>query len=150
MATDPEASEVVLCDTSFISRQEASLRHPERLAHWSRAVLERLDAAVLAISVFSLAEIRAGRIHAQWGQQRADAQEARLAAFLLVPLDENVLAEYSVLHAWALGGRARNHNDLWIAATAIARGIPLASCDQHFEEIARDHALHHIYLPATP
>ena len=110
----------------------------------------RLDQALLAISVISLAEIRAGRIYAKWGQHRADAQETRLAAFLLVPLDEDVLAEYAVLHAWALAGNPHMHNDLWIAATAIARGIPLVSCDQHFEQIAREHALDHIYLPPAP
>lgn len=150
MATDPDAPEVVLCDTSFVSLQEASARRPERVAHWPRDVLDRLDRALLAISVISLAEIRAGRIHAGWGQRRADAQEARLAAFLLVPLDDDVLAEYAILHAWALGGRPQKHNDLWIAATAIARGIPLVSCDRHFEEIAREHALDHIFLPPAP
>lgn len=41
-------------------------------AHWDRAVVARRDAAILAVSVFSLAEIRAGRIYAGWGQPRAD------------------------------------------------------------------------------
>ena len=38
-------------------------------------------------------------------------------------------------------------NDLWIAATAISRGLPLVSCDGDFMRIAVDHPLEHIYLP---
>jgi len=66
-----------------------------------------------------------------------------------VPLDEPVVAEYVKLHAWSLKGHATPHNDLWIAATAVARGIPLVSCDRHSVAIADDHALEHIYLPAA-
>jgi predicted nucleic acid-binding protein len=113
-------------------------------------IVERLDSAVLAISVFSLAEIRAGRIYANWGQRRSDAQEARLAAFVKIPLDEDILAEYANLHAWHLRGNTTPHNDLWIAATAISRSFPLASCDDDFNRIALDHPLDHIYLPPRP
>jgi predicted nucleic acid-binding protein len=150
MATELEPPEVILCDTSFVGRQEAALARPETVAHWPPDVVARLERALLAISVITLAEIRAGRIYARWGQRRADAQEARLAAFLLVPLDEDVLAEYAVLHAWSLAGNPQKHNDLWIAATAIARGIPLVSCDRHFEQIAQDQPLDHIYLAPAP
>jgi len=139
--------ETILCDTSFVGVQE---RGDAATAHWDRAVLARLDAAILAVSVFSLAEIRAGRIYAKWGQRRSDDQEARLAAFLRVPLDEDIADVYSELHAWALRGHATPHNDLWIAATAISRRVPLASCDGDFDRIADDFPLEHIYLPPRP
>jgi len=148
MAT-PLSPEVILCDNSFVSRQERARSDPAAVAHWPQDVKDRLETALLAISIFALAEIRAGRVYAGWGEKRSLAQEARLAAFLTVPLDERVIEEYVKLHAWSLKGHATPHNDLWIAATAIARGIPLVSCDRHFMAIADDHALEHIYLPAS-
>ena len=128
--------EVILCDTSFISLQERASRVPASVAHWPPEAVDRLNRALLAVSVFAIAEIRAGRLYAKWGQARADAQEARLSAFVRVPLDEGVLAEYVSLHAWSRRGHLSPHNDLWIAATAIARHLPLVSCDRHFTVIA--------------
>lgn len=142
---DPE---VILCDTTFVSLQEKAGAKPETILHWPKATLERLDTATLALSVFSLAEIRAGRLHANWPQGRADRQEARLAAFLLIPLDENILNEFAKLYAWSLKGHTINHNDLWIAATALARDMPLVSCDKHHRDIADAHPLDLIFLPA--
>lgn len=81
------------------------------------------------------------------GPKGSDTQEARLAAFIRVPLDDEILNEYATLHAWNRRGHCTSHNDLWIAATAITRGFPLVSCDKHFEAIAQDHPLDHIYLP---
>ena len=142
-----QAPEVILCDTTFVSLQEIAERKPDAIAHWQSDVMSRIDVAILAISVFTIAEIRAGRIKANWGQRRADSQEARLAAYVTIPLDEDILNAYAALHAWSAGGRPTPHNDMWIAATAIARSLPLVSCDTHFVRIAEDHDLEHIYLP---
>jgi predicted nucleic acid-binding protein len=142
--------EVILCDSSFVGVQETALKKPDATAHWPADVVERLDAAILCLSVFSLAEIRAGRIHGNWPQPRSDAQEARLAAFVKIPLDEDILNEYATLHAWNLHGNTTPHNDLWIAATAISRGFPLVSCDTDFNRIAADNPLDHIYLAPRP
>jgi predicted nucleic acid-binding protein len=150
MATKTDEPEVILCDTTFVSLQERAGAKPETIAHWPKDTLERLDAAILALSVISLAELRAGRIHAEWGEARSERQEARLAAFLLVPLDEAILNAYAQLHAWNLKGRGIKHNDLWIAASAIARELPLVSCDEHHQVVAADHPLDLIYLPAKP
>jgi predicted nucleic acid-binding protein len=143
-------AEKILCDTSFIGIQERGLKEPKRIAHWPAATMKRLDKAILAISPFSLGEVRAGRIYAGWGEKRAEAQEARLAAFVLIPLDDEVLDVYAELHAWGLRGHPTGHNDLWIAATAISREIPLVSCDEDFEPIAENWSLDHIYLPVRP
>lgn len=144
---DQGSPEVILCDSSFVGYQERALRDPAAVSHWPSAAVARIDAAVLAISVIAIAEIRAGRIYANWGPKRCDAQDARLAAFLTIPLDNRVLDEYARLHAWSLRGHLTPHNDLWIAATAIARGLPLVSCDKHFKDIALDTTLDQIYLP---
>src|SRR4051812_29884077 len=140
-------SETILCDTSYVGVQE---RGAKATAHWDPAVVARLDAAILAISVFSLAEIRGGRIYAGWGQARSDAQEARLAAFLQVPLDEAVMDIYAELHAWSKRGHPMPHNDMWIASTAISRAVPLVSCDADFDRVAADFDLEHIHLPVRP
>jgi predicted nucleic acid-binding protein len=147
---EPASSEVILCDSSFVSVQERASRDPAAVAHWPRDTVARLNAGVLAISIFALAELRAGRVHGRWQQKRCDAQEARLAAFLTVPLDRGVVARYVDLHAWNLRGHPTPHNDLWIAATAMSRGVALVSCDRHFDSIAQDHDLQHIYLPQKP
>lgn len=76
-----------------------------------QTAVDRLDAAVLAISVISLAEVRAGRIYANWGRERSERQEARLAAFLQLPLDEAILDVYAEIHAWSLRGNAIPHNE---------------------------------------
>lgn len=150
MSTFTNPPEVILCDTTFVSMQERASGDPGSVAHWQTEVVRRLDSAVLAVSIFTIAEMRAGRLYANWGRVRSDAQEARLAAFVRVPLDDEVLDEYVALHAWNLRGHAIAHNDLWIAATALARGLPLVSCDRHFEAVAADHPLELIYLPADP
>ena len=141
------APQVILCDTTFVSLQEISERKPEAIAHWPSNVLNRIDSAILAVSVFTLAEIRAGRIAANWGQRRSERQERLLAAYVTVPLDEDILNEYATLHAWSSRGHKTPHNDMWIAATAITRRFPLVSCDEHFEKLAESHELEHIYLP---
>jgi len=120
-------AEIILCDTTFVSLQERAGQRPETIAHWPHEALDRVDHAILALSVFSLAEIRAGRIYAGWGETRSERQEARLRAFLLVPLDEAILDQYARLHAWNLKGHSIQHNDLWIAASAISRTLPLVS-----------------------
>jgi len=145
--SERQPPEVMLCDTTFVSVQETSERKPDAIAHWPTDVLSRIDSAILAVSVFTLAEIRAGRIAGNWGQRRSERQERLLAAFVTVPLDEDILNEYATLHAWSSRGHKMPHNDMWIAATAIARGFPLVSCDAHFERIAEAHGLEHIHLP---
>lgn len=147
--SEPRQAEVILCDTTFVSLQERAGQRPETIAHWPQEALDRVERAILALSVFSLAEIRAGRIYAGWGESRSERQEARLRAFLLVPLDEAILDQYAVLHAWNLHGHNIKHNDLWIAASAMSRSLPLVSCDRHHEVVAADHVLDLIYLPAT-
>ena len=61
--------EVIHCDTSFIGLQERALRDPASVAHWPAEVVSRLDQALLAISIFAIAEIRAGRLYARWVSQ---------------------------------------------------------------------------------
>lgn len=120
---------------------------PERYEHWDADDLERVDKAILAISVITLAEARWGYLKANWGEKRIADEESRLGSFLQVPLDDQDLDEWARLRylcyekGWTCGD-----NDLWIAATASTRGYPLVTCDQDQERLKVDPALTVIYF----
>lgn len=124
--------ETILCDTSFVSVVQSS----GAAATWPAGVRARLDAAVLAINVITLAELRDGHIYAKWGAKRRARAEQLIASYLLVPLDMATVNECARLRATCrIGGVTVPDNDIWIAATANVRDWPLVSCDQHFDSI---------------
>jgi len=147
--SDPPAPpERLLCDTSFVG---ASAKRPARSAgftRWPTETVRRIDAGILAISVITLAEARYGYRNADWEPARIEREERRLAGFLQIPLDPFVVDEWARLrlsskqNGWNVGD-----NDLWIAATASARGYPLVTCDGDQARIA-DPSLEVIHLPA--
>lgn len=143
-----DGPERLLCDTSFVGHVGRRKAKPERYQHWHEGILERIEKAVLEISVLSLAEARFGYLKGNWGESRIQAEEARLAGFVQVPLDPPVLDEWARLRfhrhkeAWAVGD-----NDLWIAATASTRGHPLVTCDSGQARLDGDPALEVIFLP---
>ena len=145
-ARDSDESEHILCDTSFVSLVDVASARPDLIAHWPQAVRARLDVAVLAITVFVLGELRSGRIKAGWNEQRIEKAERALAAYLFVPVDPEVLDCYVGLRARYLS--QLGDNDLWIAATAKARGWPLVACDLDFCRLKTEIEL--IYLPHKP
>ncbi len=111
-------------------------------------MLERIDSAILAISVITLAEARYGYLNAGWGAARVEREERRLASFLQIPLDPTIVDEWARLkvlnrqNGWNLAD-----NDLWIAATASARGHALVTCDADQARIV-DPKLGVLHLPA--
>ena len=130
----------ILCDTSFVS----VLQVKGWLATWPAETQQRLNSAILGISVITLAELRDGHISAKWGDARRTAAEQLIAAYLWVPLDMAVVNECARLRAACrASGVVLPDNDIWIAATANVRGWPLVSCDRHFERIPD---VDHIFL----
>lgn len=102
----------------------------------------RLDVSALpdesAISVVTLAELRAGVLAAKDTGTRAlrMATLDAIADVELLPIDEhaaNLSAELRVLLAEA--GRRVNVNDLWIASTAAANGLPVVTQDSDFDPL---------------
>ncbi len=98
-----------------------------------------LDAAGLpdeaAISVVTLAELQAGVLAARDTDTRARrlATVEAVADVEVVPIDAEAAlmwAQMRVLLAEA--GRRVNVNDLWIAASAASRGLPLITQDDDF------------------
>lgn len=148
MSVSPSPPERLLCDTSFVGATAKRSTQPGRFSHWSTQTLDRIDSAILAISVITLAEARYGYLNAGWEAARIEREERRLASFLQIPLDPTIVDEWARLkvlsrqNGWNLAD-----NDLWIAATASTRGHPLVTCDGDQARIV-DSKLEVLHLPS--
>jgi predicted nucleic acid-binding protein len=92
-----------------------------------------------AVSVVTLAELQAGVLAAA----DVDVRARRLATLDAVSDIELIDIDESAARAWArmrvhLGeiGRRVNVNDLWIAAVAASRGLPVVTQDDDFGPVA--------------
>jgi len=92
--------------------------------------------ASVSISVITVAELRLGVLTAV----SLDARARRMATLRLVESLEPLPVDDRVADAWAelvaglrAAGRRAPVNDSWIAATAIARGIPVATQDDDYD-----------------
>jgi predicted nucleic acid-binding protein len=92
----------------------------------------------LAVSVITVGELRAGVLSAADLATR-DRRLSTLAVVLAldpVPVDEEVAGAWARLRvALRDMGRRMGVNDSWIAATAIALGVPLVTQDDDLGEI---------------
>lgn len=99
-----------------------------------------LDAArmpdELATSVVTVAELHAGVLAAK----DTDARARRLSTLdalsdvEVLPIDEGAARAWAQLRVHlAEAGRRVNVNDLWIAATALSRGLPVVTQDNDFD-----------------
>jgi len=98
---------------------------------------EKLPASV-SISVVTVGELRLGVLMAASLEARARRMATlRLAESLApLPVDDATADAWAVLVAGLRGaGRKVPVNDSWIAATAIARGIPVATQDDDYDEM---------------
>lgn len=147
-ATEPDSGpEHILCDTSFVSIVELASTRPTVIEHWAQDVRDRLfGGAILGVTIFVLGEVRSGRLIAGWGEANIAKAEKALGAYLVVPVDFDVLDAYVDLRARYF--KQLGDNDLWIAATAKARGWPLVTTDTDFCRL-KD-VIELIYLPAKP
>ena len=94
--------------------------------------------ASLAVSVVTVAELRLGVLAAADPTARARRLETVTQVEALDPIPIDVL----VAHAWATlrlslreVGRRMPINDSWIAATAIALGVPVVSQDADYDDV---------------
>ncbi len=147
MSAPPSPPERLVCDTSFVGASAKRSAQPDRFSHWPNGTLDRIDHAILAISVITLAEARYGYLNAGWGAVRIAREESRLASFLQIPLDLTIIDEWARLKVLSRrNGWNVADNDLWIAATASARGQALLTCDADQARID-DPALEVVHLP---
>ncbi|MGI8535056.1 MAG: type II toxin-antitoxin system VapC family toxin [Mycobacteriales bacterium] len=126
MATEPGPVKLALADTSlFIAvEQERPLAGtpPEQIA----------------VSIVTIAELRLGVLAADDGPTRARRLESLTRADALEPLpvDRSVAAAWAaLLIALRDAGKRMPLNDSWIAATALAKGIPVVSQDADYDEV---------------
>ena len=119
-------TEEALADTSLFVAVEQdrplSSRPPERVA----------------VSVITIGELRLAVLAADSGPVRARRLETLSAAEALDPLP----VDAQVAQAWAAlrlalrdAGKRMPINDSWIAATAIANGMPVASQDGDYDDV---------------
>ena len=95
-----------------------------------------IESRRLAISVVTLGELRYGALAAGWQEERTALLEAELRTYGTVPVDAYVAERYAAVRMRCERmGRRKDDNDLWIAATAIHYGIPLASLDRDHLDI---------------
>jgi predicted nucleic acid-binding protein len=103
-----------------------------------RRLYERQLPEESAVSVVTLAELHAGVLAAA----DTDTRAVRLATLGLIsdiavlPVDEQAALEWARLRVHlAEAGRRVNVNDLWIAATAISRELPVVTQDGDFDPL---------------
>jgi predicted nucleic acid-binding protein len=139
--------ETLICDTSFVSHLLSRQERPDRYPHWSADDLARIRASLLAISIVTISELRAGYLHAGWGSRRIAKAERQWADFLPLLIDDPHLNAWARLWATAKArGVAIGDNDLWIAATAACHGHILVTCDRDHVRLAPDLPVEVLYL----
>ncbi len=94
--------------------------------------------ASLAVSIITVAELRAGVL----GAHDLATRSRRLATLELVLSFEPVPIDARVAEAWAElrirlrdAGSSLKVNDSWIAATALALGVPVVTQDADFDSV---------------
>ncbi len=88
------------------------------------------------VSAVTLGELRLGVLQAQ----NPEAASRRLSTYQLAQRFEPLTVDEAVSEAWALlvsrlraAGRKAPINDSWIAATAIAHGVPIVTQDSDYD-----------------
>ena len=103
-----------------------------------RKLSRDVDDYDVALSVISFAELTAGVLAATSSRVRSVrlATLDRLSDVEVLPVDVAVATVWATLrvHVAEVGGRV-NVNDLWIAATAVARELPLLTQDADFDAL---------------
>ena len=92
----------------------------------------------LAVSVITIGELRAGVLAANNVADRNRRLATLTAALQLdpVPVDQAVAAEWARLRVLLRdSGRRMPVNDSWIAATALALGVPVVTQDDDFPDL---------------
>jgi predicted nucleic acid-binding protein len=142
--------ELLVADTSFISVWHAMGAVSQAAAPWPSSTTRRIATAALSVSVVTVAELRAGHLKANWGERRRMHADRWLCRFAQIAVDRPVADAWAVLKdATRRRGWACSENDLWIAATGWARGVPVVTCDRDFLCLPAL-GVEVVYCPRTP
>lgn len=93
----------------------------------------------VVLAAQTVGEVRAGALMRGWGERRVADLEATIGRLAVAPVDDAVAGSWAELKAEcsAIGhalGQKIHDGDRWIAATARALGLPLASNDGIFAD----------------
>jgi len=127
----------VVIDTNVFSWVYAAPRNTERTKEW----LTRLAGRTVVLAVQTEVEIRSGPRLAGWSASRTDALMKQLEGKITIPVDDKVQEKYVDLTVWSKSAahpifQPVHSSDRWIAATALAYDLDLASGDFIFQNIA--------------
>lgn len=90
------------------------------------------------VSVVTLAELQAGVLAASGSEARARRMATldRISSIVVLDVTESVASEWARLRVHlAEQSRRVNVNDLWIAASAVAHGLPIVTQDDDFDPL---------------
>ena len=132
------ADAAVLLDTDVFSAlfgmpREMALKRGFPLDRWA----EQLQGTRVTISFQTHAEVLAGALYGRWSDRRIGDMRARLDVTPTIDEDREVVEAFAELTAACkrsgLALHAKMHTgDRWVAACAIAKGLPLLSQDGIF------------------
>lgn len=104
----------------------------------ARFDVSRFENFEWGVSAITLGELRLGVLQAQ----DPESASRRLSVYQLAQRFEALPADEAVSEVWALlvsrlraAGRRAPVNDSWIAATAIAHGVPIVTQDSDYDAI---------------
>ena len=130
MTTAPNQPTPVLVDTDVFSWVFVGPRRTPNAQRWADALTGRTLTVVVQTDV----ELRAWPLWKNWGEKKAQDLDAKLATVGTIQVSLEVQRQFIDLTVWA---RRHGHAiqdkvhtaDRWIAATALAYGLELASGD---------------------
>jgi predicted nucleic acid-binding protein len=133
----PGPDRPVLVDTDVFSRVFVIEPRDDVADQWAA----RLEGRTVVIAVQTSVELRAWPLLHHWGDKRTQRLLQRIASVPALQVSQSVQDRYVDLTAWAKhSGHAvydKTHTaDRWIAATALAHDLELASRDGLFVGIA--------------
>jgi predicted nucleic acid-binding protein len=123
-----EGAEIGLLDTSVLVAAEGG-----------RSLRTEALPKIAAISIVTVGELRAGILAApdiQSRDRRLYTLE-RISGTAILSLDHKVAQTWAGMRAYlAASGKGVSGNDLWIAATAAAAGMPVITQDRDFHALS--------------
>ncbi|GAA3804031.1 PIN domain-containing protein [Nocardioides panacisoli] len=124
----------VVLDTDVYSALYTDPERAERRGLPVTTWLEALAGDRVLISFQTRAEVLAGLRAGNWGDSRRQTALAKLDAVPTIPADREVIDSYAELTSLCLRAghalHAKVHTaDRWVAACAVAKGLPLMSGD---------------------
>ena len=108
-----------------------------RLEEMALAGLENTAPGSLFVPIIVLGELRFGALKSVKAEENLRRIEGFAAESNLLVCDEEAARHYGeIKDDLRRKGRPVPENDVWIAATALRRGLALVTRDSHFEHVA--------------